>query len=166
MVAPSQTIFTFSSPESDATITFINSTTVNGVVSQHGKAFDIVASADALEVRKIAPSLSCNRHLVSSLSCPRVDTSPRHLVSSPHHITSPSRVLISSQPLPRHLVPSPYHSHYLPRHFVSSSNHISSPFRVLISSHHHAISCPHPITSSRHLVSSSHHITSPSRVLI
>ena len=53
MEAPLPDVLTFSSPDSDATITFINSTTVNGLIFQHGKAFDIVASADLLSVRNI-----------------------------------------------------------------------------------------------------------------
>ena len=53
MEAPLPDVLTFVSPELDAAITFINSTTMNGVVSQHGKAFDIVASADLLVVRNI-----------------------------------------------------------------------------------------------------------------
>ena len=46
-------VLTFSSSESDAAITFVNSTTANGVVSQHGRTFDIVASANLLVVRLV-----------------------------------------------------------------------------------------------------------------
>ena len=49
-VSPPETLSLFS-PKNDAAITFINSTTVNGVVFQHGRAFDIVASADFLVVQ-------------------------------------------------------------------------------------------------------------------
>ena len=58
LAAPLPDILTFSSAESDAAITFINSTSVNGVVSQHGKAFDIVASADLLVVINLSVFLS------------------------------------------------------------------------------------------------------------
>ena len=47
---PQPDILSFYSPDNDAAITFINSTTVNGLVFQHGRAFDIVASADLLVV--------------------------------------------------------------------------------------------------------------------
>ena len=50
MEPPLQDILTFSSLSNDAAITFINSTTVIGVVYRHDKAFDIVASADMLTV--------------------------------------------------------------------------------------------------------------------
>ena len=50
-VPPPETL-SFSSPKNDAAITFINSTAVNGVVFQHNRAFDIVASADVLVVRQ------------------------------------------------------------------------------------------------------------------
>ena len=50
METPLPDILTFSSLNNDAAITFVNSTTVNGVVFQHNKAFDIVASADLLVV--------------------------------------------------------------------------------------------------------------------
>ena len=43
-------ILTFSSPKNDAAITFINSSAVNGVVFQHGHAFDVVASSKLLVV--------------------------------------------------------------------------------------------------------------------
>ena len=49
-VVPPTEILSFTSPENDATITFINSTTVNGLLLQHGQAFDIVASEDYLQV--------------------------------------------------------------------------------------------------------------------
>ena len=45
-------ILSFSSPKNDAAITFINSSAVNGVVFQHGQAFDLVASAKIIEVRQ------------------------------------------------------------------------------------------------------------------
>ena len=45
-------ILSFSSPQNDAAITFINNTAVNGVVFQHSRAFDLVASADFLVVRR------------------------------------------------------------------------------------------------------------------
>ena len=48
--APLPNILSFASPHNDATITFINDTAVNGVVFQHNKAFDIVASANLLLV--------------------------------------------------------------------------------------------------------------------
>ena len=47
---PVPEVLSFASPDNDAAITFVNSTTVDGVVFQHGRAFDIVASADALVV--------------------------------------------------------------------------------------------------------------------
>ena len=48
--APLPDILSFASPRNDAAITFINDTAVNGVVFQHNKAFDIVASANLLLV--------------------------------------------------------------------------------------------------------------------
>ena len=48
-VSPPETL-SFSSPNNDAAITFINSTSLNGVIFQHGRAFNIVASADFLVV--------------------------------------------------------------------------------------------------------------------
>ena len=48
--APLPDILTFASPDSDAAITFINSTTANGVVFQHGMSFDMTATADLLVV--------------------------------------------------------------------------------------------------------------------
>ena len=47
---PPTDILSFSSPEKDAALTFINSTTVNGVLVQNGHAFDVVASDDLLRV--------------------------------------------------------------------------------------------------------------------
>ena len=47
---PIADILTFASPDSDAAITFINSTTANGVVFQHGMSFDMTATADLLVV--------------------------------------------------------------------------------------------------------------------
>ena len=50
-------ILSFSSPNNDAAITFINSTAVNGVVFLHGRTFDVVASAELLVVtRNTAPT--------------------------------------------------------------------------------------------------------------
>ena len=51
MEVPPPDILSFSSPHNDAAITFINKTAVNGVVFQHDRAFDVVASADMLVVR-------------------------------------------------------------------------------------------------------------------
>ena len=48
--APLPNILSFASPHHDATITFINDTAVNGVVFQHNKAFDLVASENLLLV--------------------------------------------------------------------------------------------------------------------
>ena len=47
---PPPEVLSYSSTNDDAAITFINSTAVSGVVFQHHKAFDIVASAKALTV--------------------------------------------------------------------------------------------------------------------
>ena len=47
---PIPDILSFSSPDNDAAITFINSTTMNGVVFQHNRAFDVIASANLLVV--------------------------------------------------------------------------------------------------------------------
>ena len=47
---PPPDILSFSSAENDAALTFINSTAVNGVIFQHGQAFDVVASDGLLKV--------------------------------------------------------------------------------------------------------------------
>ena len=49
-VSPPETLSYFSA-QNDAAITFINRTTLNGVVFQHSRAFNIVASADFLVVQ-------------------------------------------------------------------------------------------------------------------
>ena len=62
-VPPPTEILSFSSLKNDAAITFVNSTTVNGVVFQHDRAFDVVASADFLVVIHIACSINmCHEH--------------------------------------------------------------------------------------------------------
>ena len=43
-------ILSFSSPKNDAALTFVNSTTVNGVLLNHGRAWDVVASDGLLKV--------------------------------------------------------------------------------------------------------------------
>ena len=43
-------ILSFSSPENDAALTFVNSTTVNGVLLKNGRAWDVVASDGLLKV--------------------------------------------------------------------------------------------------------------------
>ena len=47
---PTPDILSFSSSKNDAAVTFINGTSANGVVFQHDRAFDFVASADSLVV--------------------------------------------------------------------------------------------------------------------
>ena len=53
-------ILSFFGTKNDAAITFINSTAVNGVVFQHGLAFDIVASANLLEVKQNNTMATCS----------------------------------------------------------------------------------------------------------
>ena len=55
--APLPDILTFASPDSDAAISFINSTTATGVVFQHGMSFDVTATADLLVVWRISPDI-------------------------------------------------------------------------------------------------------------
>ena len=43
-------ILYFSSPKNDAALTFVNSTTVNGVLLKNGQAWDVVASDGFLKV--------------------------------------------------------------------------------------------------------------------
>ena len=43
-------ILSFSSPKNDAALTFVNSTTVNGVLLKNGQAWDVVASDGFLKV--------------------------------------------------------------------------------------------------------------------
>ena len=43
-------ILSFSSPKNDAALTFVNSTTVNGVLLKNGQAWDVVASDGLLKV--------------------------------------------------------------------------------------------------------------------
>ena len=43
-------IISFSSPLNDAALTFVNSTTVNGVLLKNGQAWDVVASDGLLKV--------------------------------------------------------------------------------------------------------------------
>ena len=43
-------ILSFSSPKNDAALTFVNSTTVNGVLLKNGCAWDVVASDGLLKV--------------------------------------------------------------------------------------------------------------------
>ena len=50
MEVPLPDVFSFSTPTNDAAITFIGNNTVNGVLFQQDKAFDIVASTNLLEV--------------------------------------------------------------------------------------------------------------------
>ena len=52
-------ILSFFSPENDAAITFINGTAVNGVVFQHGHAFDVVASAESLVLNPVQHDVNC-----------------------------------------------------------------------------------------------------------
>ena len=47
---PPPDILSFSSAENDAALTFINGTAVNGVLFQHGRGFDVVASDGLLQV--------------------------------------------------------------------------------------------------------------------
>ena len=47
---PPPDILSFSSTENDAALTFINSTAVDGVLFQHGRGFDVVASDGLLQV--------------------------------------------------------------------------------------------------------------------
>jgi hypothetical protein len=56
---PPPDILTFSSPQNDAAITFINSTALDGVLFQHDRAFDIVASEDLLTLSPVWHDLSC-----------------------------------------------------------------------------------------------------------
>ena len=56
---PPPEVLSFSSPQNDAAITFINSTSIDGVVFQHGRAFDVAASADLLVVRLQIWYMSC-----------------------------------------------------------------------------------------------------------
>ena len=71
MDLPIPEVVSFSSPDNDAAITFINKTTVDGVVFQHGRAFDIVASADSLVVSQLdyfyeKTSIDCQKKLTCS----------------------------------------------------------------------------------------------------
>ena len=47
---PPPDILSFSGTENDAALTFINGTAVNGVLFQHGRGFDVVASDGLLQV--------------------------------------------------------------------------------------------------------------------
>ena len=66
-VPPPTKILSFSSPGNDAAITFINSTTVNGLLLQHGQAFDVVASEDSLQVL-----IDCKTLYISSIFCAKI----------------------------------------------------------------------------------------------
>ena len=56
---PTPSILSFSSPQNNAAITFINDTAVNGVVFQHGHAFDVVVSADLLVLHPVQHDVDC-----------------------------------------------------------------------------------------------------------
>ena len=47
---PPPDVLSFSSPKNDAALTFINRTTLNGVLFGHGRVFDVVASENLLQV--------------------------------------------------------------------------------------------------------------------
>ena len=47
---PPPEVLSFSSTEKDASLTFMNSTSVQGVLIHHGRAFEVVASADSMQV--------------------------------------------------------------------------------------------------------------------
>ena len=50
MEVPPADILTYTSPKNDAALTFVNSTTVNGVLLKNGQAWDVVASDGFLKV--------------------------------------------------------------------------------------------------------------------
>ena len=54
-------ILSFSSPEHDAALTFVNSTTVNGVLLKNGRAWDVVASDGLLKVIGKLYKFGCGR---------------------------------------------------------------------------------------------------------
>ena len=50
MEVPPADILTYSTAKNDAALTFVNSTTVNGVLIHDGQAWDVVASDGLLQV--------------------------------------------------------------------------------------------------------------------